>query len=979
MSWILPSVISCLAGSAVLTWVYAFLYLQYRERHMALWAWGWGCYVLRFVLLLLSLTVWPGEEIEHFIQLSVLASGYLLFLGTAAFLDREAKGGWLVGLAGGVFWVFWSRLADLPFFAANFPVYTFYGLISTWTGLLLLRSREAGRSSRLVTGWALVLWGLHKLDYPFLRPVSWFAPWGFLLGAVLSFVVAVGMLLVYFQRMRRELLTQEEALRLSEEKFRASFDQTFQLTGLLSPDGTLLEVNRTALKLIKAEAGQVVGRPFWETPWWNGAPERQEMIRQAVGTAAAGELVRLHTDHGSPDEVMQIDFSLKPVTAPDGKILFLIAEGRDITALKDSETRLRAALEKLEALFSASPSPIIVMDEEHHVQEWNPAAERIFGWQRDEVLGRPYNLVPPGYEHEFFEIKNQVVNGQCLYRGDVVRKTKDGVLLDISVSVAPLFDSQKQLIAIIAILEDITERKAALHRIQVQNNLLSNILTTIPYAVFWKDSNSFFLGCNTNFARHAGLDSPEQIIGLTDFHLPWKPEEAAFYRQCDAEVMAKGEALLDIEETQNQADGRQATLLTSKVPLRSDSGQIIGLLGMYSDITDRKQATDALRQSEKKYRQLSQEYQALLDGIPDVLILFSPELNVVWANKSAEESFNQGRETLPGQSCNHLWEVHGAPCDPCMVFDCFSWGRVEERKVKMVDGRIWGTKTFPISDASGHVVNVIVWATEISEKIRLREETMHSSRLASLGELAAGMAHEINNPTGLILLNLPVLIDSYADALPVLEAHFRQNRDFTLGGFGFQRMREEIPEILDEVQEAALRIKRIVEDLKNFARQDNLEQADAFDLNAAAQAAVRLLGNAIKNSTDRFTAVYAESLPPISGNFQRIEQVVVNLLMNACQALPEKERGIFLATRFDAASRMNIVEIRDEGVGIHPELLPNVTNPFFTTRRQRGGTGLGLSISARIVKDHCGRLDFESAPGQGTVVTLCLPVQLEET
>lgn len=978
MSWLLPSVIACLAGSVVLTWVYAFLYLQYRERPMGLWAWAWSCYVLRFVLLLLSLTVWPADEIEPLHHLCLLASGYLLFLGTAAFLGREAKRGWLVGLAAGVFWVFWSHFADLPFFAANFPVYSFYGLISAWTGLLLLRSREPGRGGRLFTGWALVLWGLHKLDYPFLRPISWFAPWGFLLGAVLSFVVAVGMLLVYFQRMRRELLEREEALRRSEEKFRASFNQTFQLTGLLNPAGTLLEVNRTALELIGAEAGQVVGRPFWETPWWNETPERQEMIRQAVSAAAAGELVRFQTDHLTADGVMQFDVSLKPVQGPGGDILYLIAEGRDISALKESETRLRSALEKLEALFQASPSPIIVLDKELRILEWNPAAERVFGWQREEVLGRPYNLVPPGYEEEFQNIRDQVCNRQVFYRGDTVRRTKAGALLDISLSMAPLVDEQKRLMAIMAILEDITERNAALRKIQVQKNLLNNILTTIPHAVFWKDRNSVYLGCNANFAGHAGLGSPEQIVGLSDYHLPWQPEEAAFYRQCDAEVMAKGEALLDIEETQLQADGRQAAVLTSKVPLRDDSGRIIGLLGMYSDITERKLAADALGQSEQRFRQLSQEYQALLDGIPDILILFSPELQVVWANKSAEKNFNQGLETLPGQSCSHLWEVHEAPCDPCMVVDCFSWGQVEERKVKTSDGRIWGTKTFPITDATGQVANVIIWGTEISEKIRLHEEAMHSSRLASLGELAAGMAHEINNPTGLILLNLPVLIDSFTDAWPVLEAHFGQNPDFTLGGLGFPRMRLELPEILDELQEAARRIKRIVEDLKSFARQESLEQAEAVDLNAATQTAVRLLGNAIRQSTACFSACYAESLPPVCGNVQRIEQVVVNLLMNACQALPGKERGISVETRFEAATGMCIVEIRDQGIGIPPEILPKLTHPFFTTRRENGGTGLGLSISARIVKDHRGHLYFESAPDQGTVVTLHLPAILEE-
>jgi polar amino acid transport system substrate-binding protein len=102
--------------------------------------------------------------------------------------------------------------------------------------------------------------------------------------------------------------------------------------------------------------------------------------------------------------------------------------------------------------------------------------------------------------------------------------------------------------------------------------------------------------------------------------------------------------------------------------------------------------------------------------------------------------------------------------------------------------------------------------------------------------------------------------------------------------------------------------------------------------------------------------------------------VVVNLILNACQALPKAECGIFISTRFDDRRNMVVLEVRDEGIGIAPEDLSRLTDPFYTTRRQSGGTGLGLSVSARIVKEHFGELDFSSVPGEGTVVTLSLPV-----
>ncbi len=1227
MTWIIPSVITALAGATVLLGVFVFLFRLDRERHMAFWAWGWFFYGLHYLVLLLSLTLWPSVEMKHFSHLSVLGQSFLLFLGTSAFLGKTTKPIWLVSFATGIAWVFWSHLADLPSLAANVPVSLFHGLIGIWTGLLLLRAAETDRGGRLVTGWGFILWGLNNLEYPFMPHVERVAAWEYLLDAILSFIVALGMLLIYFQRMRRDLLAGTQALQQSETRFRAIFDQTFQFCGLLQPDGTLLEVNQTALAISGVGAEQVVGAPLWQAPWWGNSPTQQQTIQTAVNLAAAGEFVRLETSHQVDGHIRQIDFSLKPVRHASGEIIHLLAEGRDITALKDNEARLRATLltseallraspsaifaldldnlvtawnpaaekifgwrreeilgrpyplvpkggeerhfwlwqqlhqglevknlllqrqgkdgtqvdvnislaplydgdnrfcgcmavfedyrdrlrletelrqseqrfralveqaadalfvhdfngrfldvnpqacrslgysreellqlrvqdidatlpvaeaprlweglksgeavtlerthrrktgvefpvevrigrleglqggpwvlamarnisdrkavenrlrytlEKLEALFLASPSPICVLDLADQVIEWNPAAERVFGWRREEVLGRPYPLVTEGRGGDFKATKQAILSGAQLSRQDSVRRAKDGSLIEVSISVAPLCDEQKQLVGYMAVFEDIRERNAVLKKLQEQKNLLSNILSTIPYSVFWKDRNSDYLGCNVDFARNAGLERPEAIDGKSDFDLTWSQKDAEFFRQCDAEIMARGEPMLDFEETQLQADGSERTLLISKVPLRDPSGEIIGLLGMFSDITAHKAADDALRQSEQQFKQLSQEFQALLDGIPDILLLFSPTLEVIWANKHTEEHFKLDRKTLPGQSCQHLWEVHGAPCDPCLVVDCFSWGNAEETKVETANERIWGVKTFPIKDGSGNVVKVIFWATEISEKIRLREEAMRSSRLASLGELAAGMAHEINNPNGLILLNLPMLSDSCADAWPVLEAHFRQHPEFTLGGLSFPRMRLEIPETLGEIQEAARRIKRIVEDLKNFARQESLEQAEQFDLNNVTQAAVRLIGNALRQSTDRFSTLFAEKLPPVCGNFQRIEQVVLNLLMNAYQALPSKEKGIFLETRFDEQVGMCIVEIHDEGVGIAPENLPNLTNPFFTTRRQQGGTGLGLSISARIVKDHRGRLEFASTLGAGTVVTLYLPVQPEE-
>jgi polar amino acid transport system substrate-binding protein len=260
------------------------------------------------------------------------------------------------------------------------------------------------------------------------------------------------------------------------------------------------------------------------------------------------------------------------------------------------------------------------------------------------------------------------------------------------------------------------------------------------------------------------------------------------------------------------------------------------------------------------------------------------------------------------------------------------------------------------------------------EELRLnQQQLLQADKMAALGVLVSGVAHEINNPTGLILLEVPTLKRFQADAAKVLEQYYRENGDFSCGGLPYSRMREEIPRSLEKLQEAGKRIKRIVDDLKDFARQGDSALNEIVDLNVVSQAAVRLVEPTIRKATTRFSAVYAEELPGIRGNAQRIEQVLVNLILNACQALPDNSRAIKLSTGHDRENDSVTIRLRDEGSGISPENLARLTDPFFTTKREMGGTGLGLSVSAGIVKEHGGRLEFDSTPGRGTVVTLTLP------
>jgi C4-dicarboxylate-specific signal transduction histidine kinase len=275
-------------------------------------------------------------------------------------------------------------------------------------------------------------------------------------------------------------------------------------------------------------------------------------------------------------------------------------------------------------------------------------------------------------------------------------------------------------------------------------------------------------------------------------------------------------------------------------------------------------------------------------------------------------------------------------------------------------------------------VRIILERERAEQLAREREQQLiQLDKMAALGTMVSGVAHEINNPNNFIMLNAPVLWDAYRDIVPVLEAYYREHGDFMMGGLQYAEMRENVPVLFDGILEGSKRIQNIVSGLKDFARMDTSDLGQSVDLNAAVRSAATLLTNHIRKSTKRFEVRYAADLPAVKGNRQRLEQVVVNLIQNACESLPDSGKGVFVTTRSAPESKCVVLEVRDEGVGIPLSRLPHITEPFHTTKRHAGGVGLGLSVTTGIVKDHGGTLEFASEPGRGTTATVTLPASGE--
>jgi polar amino acid transport system substrate-binding protein len=276
-------------------------------------------------------------------------------------------------------------------------------------------------------------------------------------------------------------------------------------------------------------------------------------------------------------------------------------------------------------------------------------------------------------------------------------------------------------------------------------------------------------------------------------------------------------------------------------------------------------------------------------------------------------------------------------------------------------------------------MGVLVTLIDITERKsaetqeRRREAQMfQAAKMVSLGTLVSGVAHEINNPNNFIRMSAENLQDLWGDAADLLEGIDARTPGLTLKGIPFLDARGMITGMLQGICEGSLRIERLIDTLKDFGRKELGERDEAVDLNVVARSAMKMVESRIKKATSRFSCSLLEGLPRVRGSSHQLEQVVINLLNNALEALTSPEQAVTVSTDWDRKCNTITLTVADEGKGINSEDLDRITDPFFTTKRDTGGTGLGLSVSYQIAKNHGGEIAFLSKTGEGTTARLTL-------
>jgi len=388
----------------------------------------------------------------------------------------------------------------------------------------------------------------------------------------------------------------EAALRQAEAKYRSIFENAVEGIYQTTADGRLVTANPMLARIYGFDSPRALMAHAAANPqyFYCDPSVRAEFVRRVLERGAVtGFESQIRRRDGS---VVWISENARPLHDAAGKLVGFEGTVVDITERKQAEESLRETNDRLRALIQASPLAILALDKQGRVRSWNAAAARIFGWTEAEVLGKPSPLVPPEHRPDTRTLRERVLRGESFAAVEAQRWRKDGSLVEVSISAAPLFDAQGEVGGVMAVLADIADRKTAERALTRERAILQALLDSIPDLIFYKDHQGAFLGCNTAFEKFIG-HSERDLLRRTDLDF-FSRDIALSFQERDRQVLAEGKPRRH-EELLEYPDGRRVLVETLKTPFFGPDGTVLGLVGVCRDITERKRLEEQLRQAQK--------------------------------------------------------------------------------------------------------------------------------------------------------------------------------------------------------------------------------------------------------------------------------------------------------------------------------------------------------------------------------------------
>ena len=539
-----------------------------------------------------------------------------------------------------------------------------------------------------------------------------------------------------------------------------------------------------------------------------------------------------------------------------------------------------------------------------------------------------------------------------------------------------------------ALHRKVAERTRALkeefeHRQRVENALvvsehnykqLVECANTIILMVDRKGTIQYF----NEYAQHFFGYTAQEIVGqnVLGTIVPHTESSGRNLESMLHDICAAPQNYLVNENENITRSGQLRWISWANRPIRSSEGGLEQILCVGTDITERRRATLALEESERRYR-------FLFDESPACNVILHTDGTIYDVNNVFLNRLGYSREEMLGKSAADFLSPH-AYGHLMKRLDGESGAGDVDTPMIAKDGATryinFAAGTADITLASGQRA-ILISGIDVTQKHlaveqeRLQHEKLvRTDKMTTLGVLVAGVAHEINNPNNYIRLNSENLADIWDELETIAGEHIRARGSMTVRGFSYTELTAQMRRMIRGITEGADRIAAIVTSLKDFAREQPADLTEMVDINNVVRSSLLILSNMIKHATDHFSVCYDESMPLLQGNFQRIEQVVINIVGNGCQALTDKSCPLLVETAWLPHQQQVHLTVRDEGSGIPADTMKRIFDPFYTTRRETGGTGLGLPIAYRIMKEHGGELSVESAEGEGTTVTLVFPL-----
>jgi|GEM_PF-548845 len=410
-------------------------------------------------------------------------------------------------------------------------------------------------------------------------------------------------------------------------------------------------------------------------------------------------------------------------------------------------------------------------------------------------------------------------------------------------------------------------------------------------------------------------------------------------------------------------------LLTRKAKELSDANE-----SFRKQINDRLQTEKALRKSEEKYRRV-------FESIQDVYVETSLEGEILEISPSVEKIFKYKRAELIGTSLNQFFasaENRRATMDAILADD-----HLYNREIALLDkdgnSAHCLLNAVLVRDDQQQPYKVISSLRDITESKktaaaleRARTDLYQAQKMKALGTLVSGVAHEINNPTNLIMLNIHLFKSLWQDLLPLLTEFTASDPERKFGGLPVNYLEENLHLLINDTEMAVTRIAEIVKSLKEFYSRSSVSDKVPLDINAAVDNALKLTKTMLRKSGIALLTDLASGLPKINANLQSVEQILMNMIINAGEAIEHGNGQVTVTTAREGEDRV-LITVADNGKGVAPEMSDNLFDPFVTNKQESGGTGLGLSVTYSLVQAHNGRIRFRNRPGGGAEFAVSFP------